>query len=40
MEGKEVAQFALTHGWQMNRHLGYTKPAGYEFWHVFAEQAV
>jgi len=40
MEGKEDAQFALTYRRQMTGHLGYTKPEGYELWHVFADQAV
>jgi len=40
MEGKEVARFALTYRRQMTGELGYTKQAGYEHWHVFANQAV
>ena len=39
MEAKVVAPFALTYWRQMTRELGYTKHAGYEFWHVFAEHA-
>jgi len=40
MEVKEVALFALTYRRQMTGELGYTRQAGYEFWHVFAEQAL
>jgi len=40
MEGKEVAPFALIYCRQMTGHLGYTKQAGYKFWHVFAGQAL
>jgi len=40
MEGKEVAPFALTYRRQRTGELGFTKQEGYEFWHVFAEQAV
>jgi len=40
MEGKEVAPFALTYRQQMAGEIGYTRQEGYEFWHVFAEQAL
>jgi len=40
MEGKQVAPFALTYHQQMTGELGFTRKAGYEFWHVFAEQPV
>ena len=40
MEGKEVAPFALTYRRQRTGELDYTKQVGYEFWHVFAEQAL
>jgi len=40
MDGKEVAPFALTYRRQMSREIGYTRQEGYEFWHVFAEQAL
>jgi len=40
IEGKEVAPYALTYRRQMTRELGYTRQAGNEHWHVFAEQAV
>jgi len=39
MDGKEVASFALTYRPQMTGEIGYTRQEGYEFWHVFAEQA-
>jgi len=40
MEEKEVVPFALTYWRQMTGELGYTRQAGYEHWHVFAEHAV
>jgi len=40
MDGKEVAPFALTYQRQMTGEIGYTRQEGYEFWHVFAEQAL
>jgi len=40
MDGKEVAPFALTYRRQMTGAIGYTRQEGYEFWHVFAEQAL
>jgi len=40
MDGKEVAPFALTYRPQMTGEIGYTRQEGYEFWHVFAEQAL
>jgi len=40
MDGKEVAAFALTYRPQMTREICYTRQEGYEFWHVFAEQAL
>jgi len=40
MAGKEVALFALTYQRPMTVALGYTKQAGYEFWHVFGEQGL
>jgi len=40
MEGKEGAPFALTCRQQITGELSYTKQAGYEFWHIFAEQAL
>jgi len=40
MDGKEVAPFALTYRQQMTGEIGYTRQEGYEFWHVFAEQAL
>jgi len=40
MDGKEVAPFALTYRRQMPGEIGYTRQQGYEFWHVFAEQAL
>jgi len=39
MDGKEVPPFALTYRRQMTGEIGYTRQEGYEFWHVFAEQA-
>jgi len=39
-EGIEVAPFALTNRREMTPELGYTRQEGYEFWHVFAEQAL
>jgi len=38
--GQEVAQFALTYPRQMTGEIGYTEQEVYEFWHVFAEQAL
>ena len=40
MDGKEVTPFALTYRPQMTGEIGYTRQEGYEFWHVFAEQAL
>jgi len=40
MDGKEDAPFALTHRPQKTGEIGYTRQEGYEFWHVFAEQAL
>jgi len=40
MQGKEVAPFVLTCRRQKTGEIGYTKQEGYEFWHVFAEQAL
>jgi len=40
MDGKEVAPFALTYRRQMTGEIGYTRQEGYEFWHLFAEQAL
>jgi len=40
MSGKEVAPFALIYPRQMTREIGYTEQEVYEFWHVFAEQAL
>jgi len=40
MDGKEVAPFALTYPRQMTGEIGYTRQEGYEFWHLFAEQAL
>jgi len=40
MEGNEVAPFALTYRRQMTGEIGYTRQEGYEFWHIFAEQAL
>jgi len=40
MDGKEVAPFVLTYRRQMTGEIGYTRQEGYEFWHVFAEQAL
>jgi len=40
MDGKDVAQFALTYRRQMTGEIGYTRQEGYEFWHVFAEQVL
>jgi len=40
MDGKEVALFALTYRRQMTGGIGYTRPEGYVFWHVCAEQAM
>jgi len=40
MDVKEVAPFALTCRTQMTREIGYTRQEGYEFWAVFAEQAL
>jgi len=40
MDGKEVAPFALTYRQQMTREIGYTRQEGYDFCHVFAEQAL
>jgi len=39
MQGKEVAPFALTYRGRMTGELGYTRQAGYERCHVFAQQA-
>jgi len=35
-----VVPFALTDWRQTTGELGYTRYEGYEFWHVFAEQAL
>ena len=40
MDRKEVAPFALTYRRQMTGEMGYRRQEGYEFWHVFAEQAL
>jgi len=40
MDRKEVAPLALTYRRQMTQEIGYTRQEGYEFWHVFAEQAL
>ena len=40
MDGKEVAPFVLTYRRQMTGEIGYTRQEGYEFWHVFGEQAL
>jgi len=40
IEGTEVAPFALTYWRPMTGELGFIRQAGYEFWHVSAEQAV
>jgi len=40
IQGKEVALFAQTYRQQFTGDLGYTKQAGYEFWHIFAEQVL
>jgi len=40
MESKEVAPFALTYRRPLTGELGFASQAGYEFWHLFAEQAV
>jgi len=40
MDGKEVARFGLTCRRQMTGEIGYTRQERYEFWHVFAEQAL
>jgi len=40
MDRKEVAPFALTYRRQMTVEIGYTRQEGYEFWNVFAEQAL
>jgi len=40
MDGKEVTAFALTYRRQMTGEIGYTRQEGYQFWHVFAEQAL
>jgi len=40
MDGKAVAPFALTYRRQMTGEIGYTRQEGYEFWPVFAEQAL
>jgi len=40
IDGIEVAPFALTYRQQMPREIGYTRQEGYEFWHVFAKQAL
>ena len=40
MDGKEVEPFALTCRRQMTGEIGYTRQEGYEFGHVFAEQAL
>jgi len=40
MDGKEVAPFALTYRRQMTGETGYTRQEGYEFCHVFADQAL
>jgi len=40
MDGKELALFGLTYRRQMTGEIGYTRKEGYEFWHVFAEQAL
>jgi len=40
MDGKEFAPFALTYRRQMTGEIGSTRQQGYEFWHVFEEQAL
>jgi len=40
MDGKDVTPFALTYRRQRTGEIGYTTQDGYEFWHVFAEQAL
>jgi len=40
MDGKQGAPFALTYRRQMTAEVGYTRQEEYEFWHVFAEQAL
>jgi len=40
MDVKEVAPFALTYRPQMTGEIGYTRQAGYQFWHVFAGEAL
>jgi len=40
MDGKEVVPFALTYRRQITGEIGYTRQEGYEFWHVFAQQAL
>ena len=40
MDGKEVPPFALTYLRQMTGEIGYMRQEGYEFWHVFAQQAL
>jgi len=40
MDGKEAAPLALTYQRQMTGEIGYTTEEGYEFWQVFAEQAL
>jgi len=40
IDGKDVALFALTYRRQMTREIGYMRQEGYDFWHVFAEQAL
>jgi len=40
MEGKEVRPFALSYRRQRTGEFGYTKQAGYQYWHIFAEEAL
>jgi len=40
MDRKEVGPFALTYRRQMTGLIGYTRQERYQFWHVFAEQAL
>jgi len=40
MDGKEVSLFMQISRQQITEELAYTKQAGYEFWHVFAEQGL
>ena len=40
MDGKEVTPFVLTYRRQITGEIGYTRQEGYEFCHVFAEQAL